>query len=733
MLTKSQQTAIGKIENFLCSDKDVFILKGYAGTGKTFLIREILSLVSWSNAELEKINQGKFSELDKLEDKRSFHVAAPTGRAARVIFQKNDIPAVTIHKLIYDFASFRYDEENEENSVWTFGLRVNGDSLNALYIIDEASMIGDRASEEKQHLIFGSEKLLSDFIAYVSDFKGKPHNPLGGRKIIFIGDPAQLPPITQSFSPALSAEYLKEKFNLESEEYTLTEIVRQKADSKPLQVSQRIRRSIDNNTFNEFSLKNDAEKLNNINEVVEKFNFNNNEKIITYSNKLALDYNLLLRKKKLYVEKIREHGEVLNGEELIVVQNNYLYEIYNGEFVKVVSASHKVERQVVHLRGREKETVLTFRDAEIEYVDMSGEKKRTKLKLFDNLLWSPERGITADEAVALLVFVAARLGLKRPKKPRKPKDGFFTSEENERYNREMLKYSEELQKYVEAIRTDPYFSSLHVKFGYAITCHKAQGGEWDNIFIDFTGFTSYTHKLFFRWAYTAVTRASKKLYSVNAPEFKPWTAIEPISEEEQGTLNSEKFTDAPEEIEIPEDIKGITPRNIYKAVARALSGSEIKIINYQNFPWKERFTLLCEGKSVRIDFNYSSKGKVKQSYVGKTDDNVKEIIDARLSKIIAVDNTEESIDFGEFPEEFLEKFYHLLEGAFSQYNIKISQIIHGNFMEKYRFTKGSDFCAIIFYYTGKKTFSKSEPKIEGHSTEEFKNLCINIINKAKTL
>ena len=722
MLTNSQHTALELMIQFLESDKDVFILKGYAGTGKTYLIREILSYVFQKKGTgKRKLSQEQLSGVEDVE--RSVFLAASTGRAARLMSQKG-LFAVTLHKLIYDFENFFYDEKNEEKSIWTFALKKNIDLPDTLYIVDEASMIGDKEDEQK-HLVFGSGKLLSDFMKYVRDY-WEYGDKKGRRKIIFIGDSAQLPPITDYFPPALSVEYLTDKFNVTCEEYTLTEIVRQKEGSKPLIAAMRLRGAIEKKTYNYFSIAEESKVYYSRLEAIKEYKpLDEKNILITYSNGGALEYNLLIREKGVGEKGIKKNGKLLNGERLIVVQNNYLYDIYNGQFVTVIKADAEVEREEVHLRGRDEVTVLTFRNAVIEYWNTNGLRQQVKLKLLDNLIWSSDGRLSAEESIALVIIAARKGGLERPKKP----DRYLKRENEKLYELEMKKYKEELKEYYDVIRTSPYFSALQVKFGYAITCHKAQGGEWEKVYVDFAGFSSYMHEFFYRWAYTAITRASKELIAINPPEFYAWSSMASLLSERASKETEVDNNLKTKEIEPPEEIVGIIPRNIYRSVVRALEGSAIKISAIQSYSWRERYTFVFNGETVCVDFNYSSRGRIKKTFLGEVNKEMVERIKELVEPIVFVSTVEiyKGDSEFEFPEEFLQEFYSLLKKTLEEKGISIGEIKHGNYSETYILVRNEDFCEITFYYTAKKQFSKSPPQINKSSSHSFEKSCMQII------
>ena len=232
-LNSGQQELVKELDDFLKNlDSHVFLLKGYAGTGKTF------------------ITKGLTEHLTSIG--RKFILAAPTGKAAKVIKEKTKNEAFTIHKSIYSYQDLKeYKVENidgTETFKFYFDLNDNTHDANTIYIIDEASMIGD-VNQEGEFFRFGSGRLLSDLVKYIN-IDHNDHN----KKIIFIGDTAQLPPIKMNFSPALDSTYLEKEFNLKCNSYELTEIMRQNTNSGIVENSLTIRESIRRNTYNQLDI-----------------------------------------------------------------------------------------------------------------------------------------------------------------------------------------------------------------------------------------------------------------------------------------------------------------------------------------------------------------------------------------------------------------------------------------------------------------------------------------------
>lgn len=284
-LTNSQKELVKRLEVFIeasSKEQNVFLLKGYAGTGKTF------------------ITKGLTEYLKEIE--RTFILAAPTGKATKVIANKTQNDAFTIHKTIYsknDIKEYK-DNENDKTFKFYFDIKVNNYQNDTIYIIDEASSMISNKYAEPEFFRFGSGFLLQDLIKFIN-LDCNDYN----KKIIFIGDNAQLPPIGMKFSPALDKKYLHKEFKLCIEEYELTEVVRQKSNSGILKNTIPIRESLLNNTFNELDINvdyNDISHLDHEDFLDAYIKVSNNEInedtiVIAYSNASVKEYN----------EKIREY------------------------------------------------------------------------------------------------------------------------------------------------------------------------------------------------------------------------------------------------------------------------------------------------------------------------------------------------------------------------------------------------------------------------------------------
>lgn len=479
--TNSQKKAFGLIQDFLDSEYPVFILKGYAGTGKTFLIAEIV----------------KYLRLIKTE----VYLAAPTGRAARIVAQKTNYDARTIHSFIYSGVDEVGDDE--EDFVWNFNTKRNRDSLNCVYIIDESSMISDTPASD-YFIKFGTGRVLKDFFTYTGII-GSSEEEGNNRKIIFVGDPAQLPPVNTTLSPALSPDHLYDNYGIESHETEMRDVVRQSKESGILKNATRIRECISDEDYSWLKMEEgyDVTNLDFNGEAggyfEEKLN-NPDTLLITATNRNALKYNKAVR--NYLFENHRDEIQV--GDRLLVVSNNYYYGLMNGDLATVMNIHSETEKIPVKLRNTQQELNLSFRDITLR---LDGPKSSLfDCKIVENLLNSTERGLSSAEATALSICARRQLDVPFPDKRLRRSNP--------------SEYRKQQREYFIKLRESEYYNALQVKYGYALTCHKAQGGEWENVIVDFSSFHRKESEEYFRWVYTAISRASGKLFLINPPRIE---------------------------------------------------------------------------------------------------------------------------------------------------------------------------------------------------------------------
>jgi exodeoxyribonuclease-5 len=447
--TSKQDTALQLLAKFSLSENlnEVFLLKGFAGTGKTTIVGTLVKNI--------------------IKAKTSSILLAPTGRAAKVISNYSNKEAFTIHKKIY------YPKSQKGGGI-SFTLQKNK-HRNVIFIVDEASMIPDINQESK---LFENGSLLDDLMHYV--YSG--HNC----KLILIGDTAQLPPVQLLVSPALNKETLENYYNKEVIEIEMDQVVRQQKGSGILFNATEIRQCIDTGLFETFKLTSsnfpevirplDGMEL--MDAIQDSYSKLGNEEtvIIVRSNKRANLYNQNIRNRILFQEE-----ELSAGDYLMVVKNNYFWLkpnteagfIANGDIIEVLEIYSFKE-----LYG------FRFAEVKIRMVDYPKMEPFETVLLLDTLT-SETPSLTYDDSNRLYLEV-------------------------------MKDYASEKSKYKRflSVKSNTFFNALQVKFSYAITCHKSQGGQWNTVFVEQPYLPNGVDKDYLRWLYTAVTRAQEKLYLI---------------------------------------------------------------------------------------------------------------------------------------------------------------------------------------------------------------------------
>ena len=445
--TLKQDMVLQHLARFVLSERTdiLFLLKGYAGTGKTTLMGTLVK-------NLPKIG-------------RKAILLAPTGRAAKVIGNYAGANAQTIHRAIY------YPKKTS-NGGMSFQLKQNK-FRNTLFIIDEASMISDGSTDGK---MFEHNSLLDDLILYI--YSGN------GCRALIMGDTAQLPPVKVDISPALDADLMASTYQKYVHEIELDEVVRQASDSGILMNATVIREQISSNfdSVFEFQLNKfkDVIRLTDGYDILDAINDSYSEYgqeetvVIVRSNKRANMYNNQIRSRVLYKEE-----EIAAGDFLMVVKNNYFWLaptseagfIANGDVIQVLEIFAIKE-------------LYDFRFAEV------------KVAMVDY----PD--LPAFETTLLLTT----LTVETPSLPHQ--------DSNKLYHNVLEDYANESSKYKRflKVKSNPFFNALQVKFSYAITCHKSQGGQWKRVFIEQPYLPDGISISYLRWLYTAVTRAQEKVY-----------------------------------------------------------------------------------------------------------------------------------------------------------------------------------------------------------------------------
>jgi ATP-dependent exoDNAse (exonuclease V) alpha subunit len=441
--TKEQKAVLEDLSEFISTlgSRSIFLLKGYAGTGKTTLISALVKSLP---------SVGKRSAL-----------LAPTGRAAKVLAKYSKRKASTLHKKIYWIRTSKNGN--------TFITLKENLHTNTIFIVDEASMIPEDLNDS-----LSKRSLLEDLIKYV--YEGIDC------KLILIGDTAQLPPVHLDVSPALDEENLDKKYQKQIISKELKEVVRQEKNSLVLENATQLRKLIEvnNNSLPKIKLNNDVIRISSGEELQENIEAAyaqsgvENTTIICRSNKRANQYNNRIRSEILWQEDIISSGDIL-----MVVRNNYFWLdekseagfLANGDIIEVTRVKEIIERYG-----------FKFAKASIRLLDYPNENEIETILLLDTIR-SESPSLKYEEYKKLYKEV----GLD-------------------------YKGQKDINK---KIKENEFFNAIQIKFGYSITCHKAQGGQWKEVFIDIGYFKKeMLDKNYLRWLYTAFTRSTEKLYLI---------------------------------------------------------------------------------------------------------------------------------------------------------------------------------------------------------------------------
>ena len=446
--TNKQDQLLKQLSYFVFNKnkQQLFLLKGYAGTGKTTTISTVVNCLS-------KVSMKSV-------------LLAPTGRAAKVIGNYSKRQAFTIHKKIYH-------PRKAKNGGVTFTLQTNKHT-DTIFIVDESSMIPDRAADAR---LFENGSLLDDLLFYV--YNGK------NCKVILIGDTAQLPPVKLELSPALDADKLALNYNKDVEELELDEVMRQHENSGVLSNATALRVILDEGGYEPFKFNlnfPDIVRLIDGYDIEDAINsaYDNtgveDTAFIVRSNKRANQYNQQIR------GKIRgQENEIATGDYVMIVKNNYYWLedsssagfIANGDICEIMQIFKYKE-----LYG------FRFAEVQVRMIDYPDEKPFETVLLLDTL--------TAETP------------------------SLSYEDSNKLYEEVKKDYEHEKSSYKRllSVKNNKYFNALQVKFSYAMTCHKSQGGQWKTVFIEQPYLPEGQDISYLRWLYTAVTRAQEKLYLI---------------------------------------------------------------------------------------------------------------------------------------------------------------------------------------------------------------------------
>jgi guanylate kinase len=675
-LSPGQKEALIQLSVFFESSRKVFLLKGYAGSGKTTILKGVVNYLK--------------------SQKKEFIVMAPTGRAAKVLRDKTG-HGVTIHKGIYNFSklkSVNQDAEDDADHSFHYYFPLNELETNEkIIIVDESSMISN--VETKNELFtFGTNILLNDLLSYA-------RLQTSNSKIIFVGDPAQLPPYGDSKSLALDNNYFKE-LEIEVEETEMTEVLRQE-NNLILENAKKIRSLLELEHRTQLQLEFDKESFIKTEaiDIVEKYASYfpvpeiGNGVVISFSNAQCYQYNTAIREKIFPKQK-----EVVAGDLLLINNNNYhTYgaELFNGDIAKVISVDLEIISQSApvycDVNGVKVKRNIKFNFRKI-IIRIPSHPDEIQCYIIDSLLHSINRDLSICEMKALYINFMIR----------------FNDEQRRRKENGIDWYKVGSEEFKQALKNDPFFNALKVKFGYAITCHKAQGGEWDKVFVDYYGRVSLkTDPL--RWCYTATTRGINTVFAINTPQF--------------GKLDKFKFSFLGTIGTLPNDALALDWVTLspfhslhahkckslkYWEISEKLENTEYQIKNIESFGgFQERYTVVKDALEIKLDGYHKLSGHFIDPF--KVINEVDSIVKTEIENIF---NSEfdQLFTINYSPEfDFLGDLCSMMQSCCTDLNITITNIVKGNNSYVNYYLKTDSACSYIqFYYNANGQLTTAMPK-----------------------
>lgn len=670
-LTQDQATAMQALQRFMASgDEQVFILTGYAGTGKTFVIRQLVELL--------------------LTLKIMPQVMAPTGRAAKVLNTglPDSVRATTIHKAIYELTAM----EGEEGKL-QFAVR-QPDGVR-MVIVDEASMVSSKAA--KHELVeFGSGVLIDDLLSYV--------RPWHGGKVIFVGDPAQLPPVGDNSSAALDEQFFIGK-GLRVSSCCLTTIVRQQAESQILKAATTLRALLDSPQRNTLVIERKEGEVIDLasSAVAQQFvadqQAGRTTAVVCFSNQQALSHNNAIR--SLLSE---DDALIRPGERLMVVRNNYSRGtiLLNGDIITICEASDETIMQSAPVTTEETgvkvRKIISLQFKRVKFTTDVG--KELQAYVIVSLLNSGSATLSVDEARALYINL----------KMRAQDRGIDPKRDSEAFRDFMV--------------SDEFYNALLVKYGYAFTCHKAQGSEWESAIVDFTRRTGLDSDSL-RWKYTAVTRAKQRLYCVGLHDIQPMDGIRilPIAQASRVLPRKVEY-----ECTLCSPFHGAGASALaskYWSVSENMQedGGAYTVENVGSFPYRERYCVKTpSGHFVKVDCHYAGCGLFTKYDADDGDEKL-------LSFFKDESNMAYHISYS--PEcESLAMLRSKMESLCQELNITLLSIEPKSWQVAYFMRTSQSYSAVKFNFNkaGKITFA--EPRSEkGSEDEQLKQLIDKLTDK----
>lgn len=462
-----------KIRSFIESDLNFLVIEGAAGSGKTHLIGQIACYLNHASID--------------------YYLLAPTGRATRNLAARlrniTEVQPSTIHSFLYE----KTESDDQNSEIVQFKLKKPDITQDAVIIIDESSMLSNQDNSDPL-LKFGTGFLLNDLLSFID-----VQNTC--RKVIFVGDAYQLPPINERSSITLDVERLKTFSHKNIEKISLNQVYRQDTDSTILKTSNLLSEKIAEEKFLQLPIDLTSDDILDIDldKALDAYMWTYQKKsiFIAYTNQEVHQINQKFREKSHYSPNSLE-----KSERLILTRSCWINEnkLYNGDFLYVKSVGTE-EHRTISISKKNQSLIVTLSFLTVTLFDPQNNINFT-CKILSHKLWNKNSEIEKiDELRALIIDFRKRNPDLKPK----------------------------TQEYIKKIKTDPNFNALHVSFGYAITCHKAQGGEWDEAYISlYRPQNDLKTEGGFKWLYTAITRARQKVFILYRPSEQEFDQSQPF-------------------------------------------------------------------------------------------------------------------------------------------------------------------------------------------------------------
>lgn len=631
------------------------ILKGYAGTGKTFLVGH---LARWLGTQ-----------------HRAAALLAPTGRAARVLTDKTGFSGSTIHRYIYNLSVLKEKDAKHARFKFYFGLKSSTpDDLKRVVIVDESSMVSDCVNET-EFLRFGSGRLLKDLFEFA-----RMTDPTQESKIIFVGDDAQLPPVGMHLSPALDPKYLLKEHGICGETIELTEVVRQAADSPILAAATQVRENIRSGRFNQLTIEPNPPAIvpTTSDDVALRWKQQYRPQLpppfvcITFANDTALRYNIATRA-RIWCGDGKQ--DIQPGDFVMIIANNRATGLLNGDLalVKQVHGKRETRKARIFIDQKETHIPLHFRHVTLAFEIAGQPPAECTCRILENALHTHKLDIMPEEQKALYADFRTR------RKDLKPNTEAFT----------------------QAIQEDPYFNAVRIKYGYAATCHKAQGGEWDEAVVVFEH--QRTDRDAQRWVYTAITRARKVLYGVNLPRRNPWDGLFKDTDGNTVAIQIEPeslLPDAHKELSVPPalELPETAPEFLSQRHARAIhawqaSGITVAQVVPRIPNHHIQYHLQQEAQTAWLNLYFKNNGSFNLTPTRGTDAESPLIKAAEQAFIES-----NSVNFPDEPPVLREFYEKAMCSKAAETGLRIVNVEHRPYTERYTFADSNNALSIADYY-----------------------------------